>query len=62
MRLSIRHIPMATGRSQISAAISKAIKEQHLTYAEVTAILADEMRAWAGYNIKDEREGEESNG
>jgi hypothetical protein len=61
IQLSPRHHPVSEGRHEISTAVSAAIKAHDLTYAEITSILADEMRAWAGYNMKDEREQAEKN-
>lgn len=43
-------------RLDIDTAITDALHEHSLTYAELFGILAEEMRQWAMYAVRDERE------
>jgi hypothetical protein len=58
-RIHPRHFIVAKARHGITEAIIKANAEYHLTYAELNLILADELRAWNGYAVRDEREAPE---
>jgi hypothetical protein len=51
-----RYRIVARAHFEIQGAISKAIREHDLTAAELIHILADEISAWSGYAIRDERE------
>lgn len=55
MRLHPRYTIAKAAELQIGAAISAAIKEHDITYAELLVILAAEQRKWATYLLRTER-------
>lgn len=50
-----RHQIVSKAKSKITEAILDILKEYDLTYGELMSILANEIRSWAGYMIRDER-------
>jgi hypothetical protein len=54
-KLSERHAPCAKARASISSAVITAVGEHGLTYAELVAILTDEIRGWTNEELKAER-------
>lgn len=56
MRIHKRHKIVSAAKSEISEAVTGAIKNHDLTYGEIMSILANEIRSWAGFMIQDERE------
>ncbi len=56
-----RHFIMAKAKFAITDAITRAIQEHALTHAELTSILANEIVAWSGWAIRDEREPSQEN-
>jgi hypothetical protein len=58
-RIHPRHKIVSKAKSEIGETIINAIKEYDLTYGELMSILANEIRAWAGYMIRDERKDSE---
>lgn len=51
--------PVQEARLQIDAAVSKAIEEYELTYAELWAIFLDLQSGWVKYAIREERHPED---
>lgn len=55
MKLHPRYAIAKQAELQIGAAISAAINEHDITYAELLIILASEQRKWATYLLREER-------
>lgn len=56
MRLHARHDQTAMASMAISAAVCDAVKQFDLTYAELVAMLAQEIVSWTKYQVREERE------
>lgn len=50
-----RHQIVSKAKSKIASVILDTLKEYDLTYGELMSVLANEIRSWAGYMIRDER-------
>lgn len=55
MRLHPRYTIAKAAELQISAAISAAIQEHDISYAELLVILAEQQRMYATYLLRTER-------
>jgi len=55
MKLHPRHEIVETAKREIAAAVSGAISEHDLTYAELLTVLTEVQQTWLRYMLRDER-------
>lgn len=55
MKRHPRTVQAAHGYADITVAVAEAVDKYDLTWAEISHILADVAKTWAGYHLQDER-------